>query len=564
MMHIHFLQIGLAFIEGVGLILSPCILPILPIMLAASLDGGKKRPLGIITGFIGAFTLFAILSRQLLELLHADPEIVRDVALGFLVLFGLIMLSKKLSDKMLGATQGLANFGQNVSQNWGQKDGYFSGVAVGALIGLIWAPCAGPIMAAAIVQIIQAKTSLEATLTVVMFATGAGVPMLAIAVLGRQVMSRLGFLKTHSYAVRRAMGIIIIAAAVLIYEGADVQLLAASNNSAPTINAPSIGASADGKLLMALDQPYPAPEMDGINDWVNSPPLKIADLKGKVVLVDFWTYSCINCVRTLPYITAWDAKYRDKGLVIIGVHSPEFEFEKKLDNVRSATDRYGIKYPVALDSNLTTWGNFHNRYWPAHYLIDKDGNVVYTHFGEGDYDKTEHNIRVLLGIMENAAAEPINTDMPTSRLQTQETYLGYARAKNFANKGVMAHDATATYAFPKIVLLNAWALNGVWMVAPENITSQESGASLRLNFIAKKVFLVLGSKNGEPIHVHISLNDAPAEKLSGADVDKKSSTLTVDHEMLYELIDQRDSKNAILDIKADEPGLQAYAFTFGG
>src|ERR1700733_14026111 len=184
MTDIHFSQLALALIEGLGLIASPCILPILPIMLAASLDGGKARPLGIITGFIGAFTVFALLSRQILAWLHADPEIVRDVALGLLVLFGLIMLSKTLSDKLLGATQGLANFGQNVSARFDQKQGFFSGVGIGALIGLIWTPCAGPIMAAAVVQIIQAKSNLETALTVIMFALGAGVPMLLIAIFG--------------------------------------------------------------------------------------------------------------------------------------------------------------------------------------------------------------------------------------------------------------------------------------------------------------------------------------------------------------------------------------------
>ena len=236
----------------------------------------------------------------MLAALHADPEIVRDVALGLLVVFGLIMLSKKLSDKLLGVTQGLANFGQNISSHFDQNPGFFSGVAIGGLIGLIWTPCAGPILAAAVVQIIQAKSGLETGLTVIMFALGAGIPMLLIAIFGRTIMSRLTFLKTHSYAVRRALGVIIIAAAALIYSGADVQLLAASGGSAPVSNS--------GEVEHALASPYPAPEITGIQDWVNSPPLKIADLRGKVVLIDFWTYSCINCVRTLPYITKWDAK----------------------------------------------------------------------------------------------------------------------------------------------------------------------------------------------------------------------------------------------------------------
>jgi cytochrome c biogenesis protein CcdA/thiol-disulfide isomerase/thioredoxin len=561
-MDLYFSHLAFAFIEGLGLVVSPCILPILPIMLAASLDGGKARPLGIIAGFILAFTVFALLSRQILAALHVDPEIVRDVALVLLVLFGLVMLSKTLSDKLLGATQGLANFGQNVAARWDRKQGFFGGVGVGALIGLIWTPCAGPIMAAAIVQIIEAKTSLEAQLTVVLFACGAGLPMLAIALLGRQIMGRLSFLKTHAYAVRRVLGVVIIAAAALIYSGADVQLLAASGGAAP------VAASGNG-LQRGLDHPYPAPEIAGIRDWVNSPPLKIADLKGKVVLVDFWTYSCINCVRTLPYVTGWDAKYRDKGLVVIGVHSPEFEFEKKLDNVRMATEKYGIHYPVALDSDLQTWESFSNQYWPAHYLIDKNGQVVYTHFGEGDYDVTENNIRVLLGLgPETARAAP---EMPNfaAMVETPETYLGYARAQNFASEGGEQHDQSASYRFPSVLLLNQWALGGEWRIEAEKIatsatfaTTKTVSPALRLNFIARKVFLVLGTEDSKPRKVRVWLNGQPSGSAGGADV--KGGVLTVDHERLYELIDQGSVKNGQLELQTDDPGLQAYAFTFGG
>ncbi len=549
---INITQLALAFLEGLGLIASPCILPILPIMLAASLDGGKARPLGIITGFIGAFTVFAILSRQVLAWLNVDPEIVRDVALGLLIVFGLVMLSKKLSDKLLGVTQGLANFGQNVSSRWDRKPGYFSGVAIGALIGLIWTPCAGPILAAAVVQIVQAKSNAEAALTVAMFALGAGIPMLLIALLGRRIMSRLSFLKTHSYAVRRALGVIIIAAAALIYWGADVQLLAASGGTAET--------AGSGGLEKALDHPYPAPEIVGIQDWINSPPLKISDLRGKVVLVDFWTYSCINCVRTLPYITQWDAKYRDKGLVIIGVHSPEFEFEKKLDNVKAATEKYGIHYPVALDSALSTWSNFKNQYWPAHYLIDQKGSVVYTHFGEGDYGVTENNIRALLNL--GADNAPAAEGRSSSFGQTPETYLGFSRVQSFASNEAVAYDQPTHYSYPSTLLLNQWALGGNWQIASEKITAQEAGAKLRFNFIAKKVFLVLGTQDGKPATVRVLLNGKPVDKEAGADV--KGGVLTVNREALYELINQDNTKNGVLELQSDMPGLQAYAFTFGG
>jgi thiol-disulfide isomerase/thioredoxin len=459
----------------------------------------------------------------------------------------------------------LANFGQNLSARWEQKQGFFGGVAIGALVGLIWTPCAGPIMAAALVQIVQAKEATGVALTVTSFALGAGIPMLAIALMGRQVMSKFGFLKTHSYAVRRALGVIIIAAAVLIWRGADVELLAATASppfapaSMPVTTTTPV---ATGGLRMALDQPYPAPEITGVYGWINSPPLKIADLRGKVVLIDFWTYSCINCVRTLPYIISWDQKYRDKGLVIIGVHAPEFAFEKKEENVRAAVEHYGIKYPVTLDSDLMTWSNFHNEYWPAHYLIDKDGRVVYTHFGEGEYDVTEGNIRYLLGLdAEGNKAASISMPSISQLLQTPETYLGYERAEHFANEDEAKHGETVHYQFPSTLLLNHWALQGDWRVDSEKITTQKAGAALRLNFIARKVFLVLGTKDGTPAHVHINLNSKPVGKAGGADV--KDGLLTVDSERLYELIDQGSAGNGVLELQTDDAGLQAYAFTFG-
>ena len=532
-------------------------------MLAGSLDGGKKRPFGIITGFIIAFVGFALLSRQLLIVLHADPVIVRDVALVLLAVVGICMFSKKLSDKLFGATQGLANWGANITARWESKQGdgkqgYWGGVAIGALVGLIWAPCAGPVMAAAVVQIIQAKSGFGVVLTVCMFALGAGIPMLLIALMGRQVMSRIGFLKTHGNAVRRALGVVILLSAVLIYEGADVKLLAAAGDNTPTM----ANIKAQHSVLMGLDEPYDAPDFVGTQGWINSAPLNMADLRGKVVLIDFWTYSCINCVRTLPHLTAWDAEYRDKGLVIIGIHAPEFEFEKKLENVQAAVARFGIRYPVVQDNDLATWKNFNNKYWPAHYLINKDGKVVYTHYGEGEYDQTEGNIRYLLGLGEKTDKPSEDNFHVLSMEQTPETYLGYGRAHNFVGESPQVHDDVATYKLPATFKQNEWALEGAWRVAKQSIataTSNQVPHKLRLSFFAKKVFLVMGTESGKPVHARIELNGKPVET-----ADVKAGVLTVDSERLYELIDQEKSQAGMLDIITDDVGLQAYAFTFGG
>jgi cytochrome c biogenesis protein CcdA/thiol-disulfide isomerase/thioredoxin len=549
-------SLGLALLEGIGLILSPCILPILPLMLAGSLDGGRARPVGIVTGFIAAFTLFALLLRQALEFLNVDSEIVRYISLGLLAVFGLLMLSKTLSDRLLSGTQGLANFGQNLSARWDNNGGFWSGVGIGALIGLIWTPCAGPIMAAAVVQIIQAKNSLEASLTVLMFALGAGIPMLMIALTGRKIMNRLSFFKQHSTAFRRGLGVVIIATAALIYSGADMALLAAAGGG----NTMKSGTIVGSTLQHSLANPYQAPEITGGSSWINSTPLTSVDLRGKVVLVDFWTYSCINCVRTLPYVTKWYDKYKDQEFVVLGVHSPEFGFEKKLENVQTAVTKHGIHYPVVLDNDFTIWNSFKNRYWPAHYLINREGRVVYEHFGEGNYDITEGNIRALLGITDTGALEPTAAST-TSAMQTPETYLGYARVENFGSAEKLLHDAASSYTFPAFLPLHHWALQGDWQVGGEHITARKAGTALRMNFQARKVFLVLGTADGKPVNVRVLLNGQPA--IIGGGKDVKDGVLSVTSETLYELIDQGDVKNGQMELQADAPGVQAYAFTFG-
>ncbi len=545
-------DIGLAFLEGLALIVSPCILPVLPLVLAASVEGGRRRPYGIIIGFVLAFSLFALVSRKIVLALGIDLDVIKNVSLVLLALFGLVLLSSKLSEKFSAATQGAANYGNDLASKGG--DGLLSGVMIGALIGLVWTPCAGPILAAVLVQVIRQQSDLAGNLIIVAFALGAGVPMFIIAMTGRKIMKKLGFLTRHAEAVRRGFGVLILLSVAYIASGVDAQSLLTSSRTEAQLPA--------GELVLqnGLSQPYAAPEFAGIEAWINSNPLTMQSLKGKVVLIDFWTYSCINCVRTLPYITEWDRKYRDQGLVIVGVHAPEFEFEKKLDNVKAALAQHGIRYPVALDNQLATWGNFANRYWPAHYLIDKEGKVVYTHFGEGEYGVTENNIRYLLGLKSSAAT--VESQAPAFLPgQTPETYLGYERAENFAGKEPLAHDAESAFRFPDSLDGNQWALSGKWKVAAEKIVAGEQGAALRLNFTARKVFLVLGTASGQPLHVAIRLNGVAAGAAAGKDA--SGSVVTVERNTLYQLIDQKTLKDGLLEIKADAPGLEAYAFTFG-
>ena len=545
------IDIGLAFLEGLGLIASPCILPVLPLVLAASIDGGRRRPYGIIIGFVLAFSLFAILARKVVALIGLDLDLVKDASLVLLALFGFVLLSEKLSGRFAALTQGAANFGNKLASAGG--GGLTSGIVIGSLIGLVWTPCAGPIMAAVLVQVIRQQTDLAGYLIIASFAIGAGIPMLVIALSGRKIMNRFGFLVRHAEKLRKAFGLLILLSVAFIASGVDAQSLFGSPGKPVPV------ASSAATLQNGLDKPYPAPGFTGLGAWINSPPLTLKSLKGKVVLVDFWTYSCINCVRTLPYLTEWDRKYRSLGLVIVGIHSPEFEFEKKLDNVNAAVSRQGIRYPVALDNKLATWDNFRNQYWPAHYLVDRDGRVVYEHFGEGEYAVTENNIRYLLGLTSVAEVKPVSP--PIAPDQTSETYLGYSRAEAFGGKQSVRHDADGDYRFPVSLPDDAWALSGKWKVEAEKIVSGESGAALRLNFKARRVFLVLGSATGKPVSVSVRLNGAAPGSQAGRGA--PGGAMTVARHTLYELIDQKAVGRSMLEIRAGSPGLEAYAFTFG-
>lgn len=550
-MHTDLLNIGLGFLEGFALIISPCILPILPIILAGSLTGGKKRPLGIITGFITVFSLFTFFSRKLVEYSGVDLNLIRHLSYGLLLLLGLVMMSTHLSEKFTLLTQRLANIGSNWSSFNKSQEDYFSGLIFGGLVALIWTPCAGPILAAVIVQTVLQKTNFMGFLTIIAFAAGAAGPMLIIAIFGRSIMPKFGFFKTRAFLFRKLLGALIITAVGYMIFFAD---------TTPVSLTKVMNAKEAVALQQGLLQPYPAPAIGGITAWINSHPLQLSDLKGKVVLIDFWTYSCINCIRTLPYLKDWYAKYHDQGLVIIGIHTPEFDFEKELANVKAAVIQDGILYPVALDNKFVTWQNFKNSYWPAHYLINKKGEVVYTHFGEGAYEVTENNIRFLLDLKEPIPAHTTKEDRSSATL-TPETYFGYARAQNFSSPEAVVKDQTAHYSFPAKLATDAWALQGAWTIYSKKIVSAGKAASLKLHFSAKKVFIVMGSANGKPLAVNLLLDGKPLSSQKGKDV--VNSVIEVSKPTLYEALTLNNSSKGILEVLPSDVGLEIYTFTFG-
>lgn len=557
------LNYGLAFAEGFALILSPCILPILPIMLSGTIEGGKKRPLGIICGFVVTFALFTLFSRVLVQHLGINLDLLRKISFGIIALFGIVLVSDYLSAKFSHFTQWVANAGAGITTNKTAQGGFFSGLLLGAFISLIWVPCGGPIIAAAIVQTAIQKTSWQSFLTFFCFALGSAVPMLFIALVGRKIIGSVNFLKSRSELLRKCFGVIIIIAALVAPFANTIVSGYAPMPEAPNVTK-AVTLADTGKLINGLSNPYPAPALQDNSAWINSAPLTLAQLKGKVVLIDFWTYSCINCLRTLPYLTSWYSKYHADGFVIIGVHTPEFEFEKNLTNVQQAVSKDHILYPVALDNNYATWTNYKNRYWPADYLIDKNGLVVYQHFGEGGYAEAEHNIRVLLGIKSPAVAQINKKPEPNITamlLQTPETYLGYARADSYGGAQPLVYDQVQTYAFPAFLVKDNWALQGKWTVHSERIISAGDNAAIKIHFYARKVFAVMGSSGNKPIVVKILLDGEPIADNAGADV--QDSQFILANHTIYEIVAFKQAMTGTLELIPESQGAEFYTFTFG-
>lgn len=540
-MESNFITVFLGFVEGFCLISSPCILAVLPVFLAASLKGTTRYLLGMIMGFPLSFTLLIFFSKALVNYSGINFAVFRGIGYTFIILIGVVMLSTALTEKFNQVTQGLARFGSFFSSKDRDQQGFFHGLFLGGLIAIIWTPCAGPILAAIIVQTVIQQTNLLSLLTLLAFALGAVIPMFIISLYGRKLTNTFIFFKTHAALFRKFLGgVLILGATYMMYFA----------NTAGSLSTPSqTGISEPASLVDGLWHPYSEPQIVGISDWINSPPLKLSDLKGKVILIDFWTYSCINCLRSIPYIKSWYRKYHDKGLIVIGIHTPEFDFEKDLPNVTAAVRRDGILYPVALDNQFKTWINFNNHYWPAHYLINKQGDVVYEHFGEGDYHVMEGNIQFLLGINKRAS---LNSEKnPVSIYsQTPETYLGYDRA-DVNQSPNFVKDKISRYYFAGQLPINAWGLKGLWQVNASNIVSEEDNAAFKIHFNSRQVFMVMGNSAPEPIQVTVRLNNVTEKNI------------LVNHYSIYQVVSQDQFSSGNLEIIAARKGLKIYTVTFG-
>ena len=424
------LLLGFSFLAGIFTALSPCILPVLPAILTAGIAGGRLRPLGTILGLTCSFSFFTLTISWIVHTTGISPIVFRYVAIALIIFFGLVMIFPGLSNWFAKITAPIANLGQKI-QGSKPPQGFWGGIVFGIALGLLWTPCAGPILGSITTLVATGGINLTAILMTVCYSLGAGVPMLVYAYGSLKLVNSFRFLSRYLERIRQFFGILMLLFAFILIFNWDMlineklsqffpELLSEKNlkieNKLKAINA-----------QVNLSENGPAPEIIGITEWINSPPLALSDLRGKVVLVDFWTYSCINCIRTLPYLNNWYRDYKDYGFVIIGVHTPEFEFEKNYDNVKKAVAQFGISYPVGLDNNYATWSAYHNTYWPADYLIDQNGIIRMTHFGEGEYGETENAIRDLLGM----SPLEIKSSEEKNRPISPETYLGSERGHSY-------------------------------------------------------------------------------------------------------------------------------------
>jgi thiol-disulfide isomerase/thioredoxin len=483
----------------------------------------------------------------LLRSLGLPQDLLRDLAIGLLFLVAATLLWPRLEEIVQRPLLRLTR------RPGGDLGG---GFVLGAALGLVFVPCAGPVLAAITVVGATQDVGARSVVLTLAYATGAAVPMLFIAFGGRAGAIAL---RPHAHRIRQALGVVVGLTALAISFNLDRHFQTAipgytdalqkrfeENDRAQSELRKLRGATREAASNSSLRDYGAAPEFAGISEWINSKPLTMRELRGKVVLVDFWTYSCINCLRTFPYLKAWNSTYGKRGLVIVGVHTPEFAFERVPSNVRSAVRRLGLEYPVAVDNEYGTWNAYQNQYWPAKYLIDRSGRLRYFHFGEGDYDTTEARIRTLLG--ESAEMLPVAnrlTDRTPRAPQTPETYLGYQRLARFADRTILP-DQFGPYRFPDRPLRpDELAYAGTLKVTPEEIVAG-LGARLRLNFTGQKVHLVLGGQGSVEVF------------LDG----KFQRAVRVDRSRLYTLLRLESLRSGLLEVRFS-PGVRAYAFTFG-
>lgn len=574
------LLILLSYLAGALTILSPCILPVLPFVFARAgqpfMKSGLPLLLGMALTFAGVATLAAVGGGWAVQ----ANQVGRWIALAVMAVLGLTLIIPTLADRL---TRPLVALGSHLTEKASAEQqsggGVWPSFLLGVATGLLWAPCAGPILGLILTGAALQGASVGTTLLLTAYAAGAATSLALALLIGGRVFQTMKKSLGVGEWVRKGLGVLVLIGVAAIALGLDTGLLTRlSSGGTNRIEQNLLSRFGAAQPMNAARAPLNAlpiegamPPLTGATEWINSPPLTTEQLRGKVVLVDFWTYSCINCVRTIPYVRAWAEKYRDQGLVVIGVHTPEFAFEKAPANVRDAVRRFGVTYPVAMDNAFAIWRAFDNRYWPAHYFIDAKGNIRYHHFGEGDY---EHSERVIQQLLKEAGAANVDQAVvqvraqgaeaaATAEVASPETYVGYARAKHFASPGGFGFDVRKTYAAAPLKL-NDWSLSGDWIVRPEHADLQTPGGRLAFRFKARDLHLVMGPSNmGQPVRFRVRIDGQAPSADAGVDIDAQGMG-RIDSQRLYQLVRQSGgARERTFEIEFLDPGVQVFAFTFG-
>ena len=569
----------LAFVGGVLTILSPCILPVLPFVFSRADQPFRRSGLPLLTGMALTFALVATAAAFGGHWVVRLNQGGRYVAIAVFLVLGLTLLFPSLAEVL---TRPLVRVGGKIQGEYSAETGVGKSFVLGISTGLLWAPCAGPILGLILTSAAIGGPGARSSFLLLFYALGAATSLGTALLAGKKVFSAMKRSLSFDVWIRRALGVAVLVGVVAIALGWDTGLLKrfsfvntakAEENLIGTLGPknPTFVPVSTAETTPALSDEGPMPDLSGAVGWINSPALSSKSLRGKVVVIDFWTYSCINCLRALPYVEGWAEKYKDSGLVVIGVHTPEFAFEKERANVEKAVRDLKISYPVAIDSDYKIWQAFNNNYWPAHYFIDGKGRIRYHHFGEGEYDESERVIQQLL--KENGAASlsegVINVtasgaEAAADNVGSPETYVGYKRAGNFASAEPVAKDSRKTYSPQPRLSLNQWALGGSWKVGEESAVLESLPGKIVFRFHARDLHLVLGpTKNGKPIRFTVKLDGTPPGEDHGADTDA-SGAGTVQGNRLYQLIRQKGPvEDRTFEIDFLDPGVQAFAFTFG-
>jgi cytochrome c biogenesis protein CcdA/thiol-disulfide isomerase/thioredoxin len=615
----------LAYFGGFLTIVSPCILPVLPFVFARADRPFVRSGLPMLVGMAVTFAAVATLAAVAGGWAVAANQYGRAAAIALLALFGLTLIIPSVADRL---ARPLVALGARLSQSAegaAAEHAVLPSLLLGVATGLLWAPCAGPVLGLILTGAALQGASIGTSLLLLAYAAGATTSLALALLVGGRVFAAMKHSLGAGEWIRRGLGVAVLAAVAAIMLGLDTGVLTRISTASTAAleqglldrfgvrsNAPSsvvmnggAGAMMNGRPAMMGGNPAmmsagaagggagggammmkgkaaagdadlaveaALPSLMGATEWLNSPPLTAGGLKGKVVLVDFWTYSCINCLRAIPYVRAWAEKYKDQGLVVIGIHAPEFAFEKNVKNVRGAVAALEIGYPVAVDNDYAIWRAFDNQYWPAHYFADAQGRIRHHHFGEGDYDESERVIQQLLAeagrtsvssdlVAVNATGAEAAPDM--GNVGSPETYVGYERAENFISPGGAVEDLRHVYtaATPR---LNEWALAGDWTVGKEDAILNETGGSIVYRFHARDLHLVLGpGPDGKPVRFRVAIDGAAPGTNHGADVDADGQGI-VTGQRLYQLIRQSEGiSDHTFKIEFLDPGVAAYAFTFG-